>query len=450
MKRFFSKTLLSFLPLIISPNFARAQEMPDSTGQFGAPYFVDGVHCEGLPLKKLWPLAGETSARASKQVSQNYCEGLFRMYGIEKFNWYTPEQIEFFQHAIRRSNDFEVQDLSLKKSTQQGHVHLLVKLQLKTENQYDVNFIHETFDSKGNESSGQADGVSVGISIPEEERPMVWKINATHYDFRANSPLKEDSLWSDQEKSLNSSPSFFFNKIDVGAKNLFPESFMDLSIDIGFLQHNATENRNLGVDSNVTFNMLHRMAAESSGTSVGLIFDSQTARPFEIGDQSQSIDTNRVGLFFGLDMGDIERQFLSLQLRALAPNGSGDSGLLATNLKMGFAMERWADQFYLKMDSISGIDNKNLDLGLKRRLASNGRELDIEMGLNKRFSLINGNLRLTPFAGIVSAEHALANTKAINKYQSTADVGKAGLRVTWETAGYDISGTLTYFDSRVR
>ncbi len=449
MKRFITKTLLSLLPLVISPQVAHAQESTDSSNQFGAPYFVDGVHCEGIPLKKLWPLAGDTSARASKLLTQNYCEGLFRMYGIEKFQWYTPEQIEFFQHAIRKSNDYEVLDLSLKKSSQQGHVHLSVKLQLKTENHYDVNFIHESFNSKGNNSGANANGVSVAMSIPEEERPMVWNVKATHYTFQANSPLKEDPLWSNEEKSLNSSPSFFYNKIDVGMKNLFPQSFMDLSMDLSLLQHNMTANRDLGVDSNVTINMLHRMAAESSGTSVGLIFDMQTARPFELGEKTQSIDTNRVGLFFGLEAGERERQFLSLQLRALAPNGNKDSGLLATNLMMGFAMEDWADQFYLKMDSISGVKGKNLDLGLKRRLASNGRELDIELGLSKRFNLKNGNLRLTPFAGIASAEHALANPDINHKYQSTGDAGKAGLRMTWETAGYDISGTLTYFDSRV-
>ncbi|TWW08457.1 hypothetical protein E3A20_24150 [Planctomyces bekefii] len=98
-----------------------------------SPYFIDGIHCEGIEglidedkLKQGYP-DDEVASIGIKSARQNYCETIFREYGVEKFQWATPEDIEKLSFGLRRGSKFQSVEIRLEKSELQNHVHLIGK-----------------------------------------------------------------------------------------------------------------------------------------------------------------------------------------------------------------------------------------------------------------------------------------------------------------------------------
>ena len=413
-----------------------------------APYFIDGLHCEGIPAKESWLFSGaDEKARFEKKMSQGYCDSLFGMYGIKKFELYTPEQIEYLQHALRKVENVEVKDLSLKKSSQPGHVHIYLKLQMDQENRYSVDYTYEMHADKEG-SPGQAHGINLDVTIPEASRPFFWNFNFDHYDYKADKPLTESLLWSPEQKDWNQSPHAMVNKLGLSFGNSIPMSPISFAYNATVLTHNMNQHRRLGVDSGTTLNLLFNSAGERSMSSFGLLLDFASASPFVETPDNKSTEKNRIGLVLNSELGEKERQFFKAKVMLLAPSGAEDSGLLISNINFGWTTDLYFEQFFLNMDAVSGFrKDKNFDLGLQRRFAAHGRNFDAEFGFNKMFLVKEGRLHLSPFIGTTSTYYSVLNPGESSK-QDSAGSGKAGLKLTWETAHFDVSGTLTYFGSR--
>jgi len=67
---------------------------------------------------------GEASKIGPKVIDQQRCENLLASYGIEKFQWMTPEDLELANFRLNDSPYFKNVELSLKKSELKNHVHV--------------------------------------------------------------------------------------------------------------------------------------------------------------------------------------------------------------------------------------------------------------------------------------------------------------------------------------
>jgi hypothetical protein len=150
--------------------------------------------------------------------------------------------------------------------------------------------------------------------------------------------------------------------------------------------------------------------------------------------------------------GDPEGQFMKVDVLALAPNGSNDSGLVSTNFKFIFESKRLVDQWYVDAHALGSLNDKPLDLGLRRRFMPNGRDFDFEVGVNHSFRRQEDRIKISPFIGFTGSRYDLTEeaTQTSNGRDARLGNNKVGVRALWEMAGFDVSGTLTYFDSRVR
>lgn len=102
---------------------------------FKSPLFIDGIHCEGHADSKLGEALrknysnDEIAAVGVKAQLQLLCEALFKEFGVEKFQWVTPGDLERLDFTLKHSKRFQSVDLSIKKSEMQNHVHLVGQFQ---------------------------------------------------------------------------------------------------------------------------------------------------------------------------------------------------------------------------------------------------------------------------------------------------------------------------------
>ncbi|MEK6705427.1 MAG: hypothetical protein AABZ06_06540 [Bdellovibrionota bacterium] len=96
-----------------------------------SPYFIDEVHCEGinvLDISESWLLSKEDVDAAKKVEGKETCENLLKAFGVEKYMWLSPDDLERIDTLIKQSGYFEEVDLSIKKSELKNHVHAFLKV----------------------------------------------------------------------------------------------------------------------------------------------------------------------------------------------------------------------------------------------------------------------------------------------------------------------------------
>src|SRR5579862_1744614 len=92
--------ILSFF-LILTTASALAASPDAERDTYGdglpSPYFVDDVHCQGNRVREVnegWLLSKDEVEAARKVENQETCESLFRAFGIEKYMWLSPDDLE--------------------------------------------------------------------------------------------------------------------------------------------------------------------------------------------------------------------------------------------------------------------------------------------------------------------------------------------------------------------
>lgn len=182
---------ISLLITAASANIALSQDQEQT---LQSPYFIDGIHCDGLQyshttLEK--NLAGSKDKKFGLKVfNQSQCENVFSHFGIEKLTWITPQDIELLTFKMNKSEIFDNVTLSLKKSELKNHVHLFGKFE----------------SSKGSSHSFKT-GVEVSDGGDKQEGPRVNRklsylyqdksaMDSTNFEigFKANQISAPDSI----------------------------------------------------------------------------------------------------------------------------------------------------------------------------------------------------------------------------------------------------------------
>ncbi len=108
---------------------------------YSSPYFIDGLHCQGLAEHVGWEtlFISQEEAEAQRQLeAQEDCTELFKVFGLEKYTWMSPEELERVSAQVSQSVYFQEAQLSIKKSDLKNHIHIL--LNVKTKSKYVYRF----------------------------------------------------------------------------------------------------------------------------------------------------------------------------------------------------------------------------------------------------------------------------------------------------------------------
>lgn len=143
---------LAVLMILARPEYLFAAEGLKS------PYFIDGVHCEGLEDSYRDEMFARqyrddvVAKMGVKARNQTACERIYAEFGIEKFQWITPEDLERLSFGLKRSGRYKSVDIRIEKSELQNHVHLKGKFV-----QYDPE-IYVTLNAHSGLEKGQSTG----------------------------------------------------------------------------------------------------------------------------------------------------------------------------------------------------------------------------------------------------------------------------------------------------
>jgi hypothetical protein len=163
-----------------------------------SPYFVDGVHCEGFEgtlrdeeLKRTF--ADDESAEIGvRSAYVEQCESLFRLYGISKFQWVTPSDLEKLSFAIRHGGKFAKSDIRIEKSALPNHIHIIGKFSLlKPEHHYSGSLKSEIMASGQHKSARYINSGDFLFEINRRgsSNPAPYAVNFKFLNTFTNSPL---------------------------------------------------------------------------------------------------------------------------------------------------------------------------------------------------------------------------------------------------------------------
>jgi hypothetical protein len=197
--------------------------------QLKSPYFVDGVHCEGLDDQELDAKIKEFYADDAiaklgvKAQNQAKCEKLFSKFGIDKFQWVTPDDLEKLNFGLKNSGKFKSLEVQIEKSELQNHVHLKGNFaQFEPQTYYSFNFKGgiEKGGVTGNRRTTKADGL-VQFHKRGPENPGIFDLGFTSLRSSAKAPLSsaelrrknEDVAMNDAEKKAQAKQNWQFDEI---------------------------------------------------------------------------------------------------------------------------------------------------------------------------------------------------------------------------------------------
>lgn len=200
------KRLVILLASIVATNSSYAFAETEARK---SPYFIDGVHCEGIEL--LVPEESlkrkyedeEIAAVGLKTLRQNVCEAIFKEYGIEKFQWVTQEDLERLSFTLKRSNKFRSVDIRLEKSDLQSHVHLFGLFKLyepKTHYSLDIsNGLEGTQAEGGSRATVKGEGlISFGQRGPNDA--AAFALGVKYFNSTASRPLNAEEMRVDNKE----------------------------------------------------------------------------------------------------------------------------------------------------------------------------------------------------------------------------------------------------------
>jgi hypothetical protein len=126
---------------ILAGNMGGAAETQEGKSlPLKSPYFIDGLHCEGFNAnnESVWPFNEEGISAVREVRNQSACDSIFSIYGVNVYEWYTPEKLESVANHLKKTEDFASAELSIKKSEMQNHVHLFLTVKPKTTSEKNI------------------------------------------------------------------------------------------------------------------------------------------------------------------------------------------------------------------------------------------------------------------------------------------------------------------------
>lgn len=250
------------LAMLAQSNYAVAEEPLKS------PYFIDAVHCDGLEDKDMdarmaeFYVDEEVAKLGVKAQNQTNCEKIFSKFGIQKFNWVTPDDLEKLRFGLIRSGKFKNIAVRIEKSELQNHVHLKVKFeQFEPRNYYSVD-LSSGFDKGGATGSRNTSKAEATFRYKQRgaENQPTFSVGLKSMNSSARAPLSSDELRKDndeiilneQEALAQAKQNWQFNEVSYTVPLTngiyhFPID-MKVGLNLSRLSQDEVNNSNFNVD----------------------------------------------------------------------------------------------------------------------------------------------------------------------------------------------------------
>jgi hypothetical protein len=135
--QFLASLFLGFLPATgfaqDSSNTTQTAEQSQKT--LPSPYFVVGFRCEGITAEVtdfLSILNAEQRKRIAQSRELDLCERAFSYFGVEKYSWISPDDLEKTELRLARYDVFAKPQLKVIAAEAPGQVYLQLKLGKRT------------------------------------------------------------------------------------------------------------------------------------------------------------------------------------------------------------------------------------------------------------------------------------------------------------------------------
>jgi len=444
--------LLLILPILLKSVTAVASASEDANaGPLPSPYFVDEVHCTGLNspnIQETWLLSKEEVEPAKKLEQEDMCERVLRAFGISKFMWLSPDDLERTATIIRQSGYFLESELSVRKSELQNHVHVFLKVTPVSHFYSSVSEDFKYFTSKGQASSRLYDRLSGEITNRKYSPVNVNSFGVNLMGTTATAAITTDpsitnSLTTDDLQKAQKRNAYL---VDVYWKN---QGALTKNTSYNFGFHAIDDNTysddysrfNMMVDGSLLahkqINVLH------GSTFIGPAFIFSTLTPYQVAPQGASTNSNSTGVFFpGGILGYNYGQEFGNHLNFLMSyyHASGDQWIYTFD----FDLHRQLDPSGCFI--LLGLKQRNVNdavLPEDRFPLSSANDVSDYIGLGKYFRDASANQELSAVIGTETLNYTNLNPTY------SASSSYVGLNYKFASSSWNVKVGLDYYFQRL-
>jgi REP element-mobilizing transposase RayT len=428
-----------------------AQDVLKGEELLSSPYFVDGVHCEGFSFEKesYWPYKEEDAAIMKKAQFEGACIGFFASYGIKLFQWYTPENLQNLTNLMRKTEEFNAVDVSIKKSELPNHIHLFVKFAPDQTNKKHLSFETRSYAGNKKEKPRQTNKLAF-----EWTNNKNYPIATNTYGFknlRSTAANLIDMKEAEIEKmptEILAQPNYFAN--DLYADFKFPYGRGGHGVHFGFhlLTNNINTSKSLNTDSYYTLGFTDKTYSPLGTNEWGLLLEHSSVVDFDYDPQSKKSkvhNIDRVGLSLKSYYGNLKGDYLGTNIIAYAPRGPSDKTFGLFDFDLRWSMAGNIPQAYI---TYKGIFDETKEVGNYRRFLLEQNNT-FELGVNKYLKTTYGD---TQISGFVGSESLYFPQKAGTNYEKEfrRNSGYAGIKGLIATEGWNIEAKFGIYEGRLQ
>jgi REP element-mobilizing transposase RayT len=449
LKTFSLTTLCS---LLVVPNWTFSAEANISEEQLPSPYFIDGVHCEGFKFEteSSWPYKEETAKEAKRAQIESACKGFFNSYGIELFQWYTPENLESLSNTIRKAEEFYSVELNIKKSELPNHIHLFLKTVPKTVDSKIFRMESRSYKGRGDEGGRTTQILGFDWTNNKNYPIATSSFGFKHFNSKANSPVDlKGSQISDLNKDIINISSYHATDI-YGAFSLpYGRYGFGMDMAIHFLPNNINSAHKTLSDSYYTLVFTNKQKSLLGNSEIGLILDHSTVYNFYYDPMSKSDQTtnqDRAGLLLKFASGNLRGDYIGSSVTAYAPRSRNDKSVAIYDIDFRWTMAGAVPQAYF---AFKGVHDESNDIGLYRRYIAEQNN-SMEIGVNKYLKISNSDAQLSAFLGNVAL--IIPEKSGVDsEFRYGNETGYVGIKGKIETNdGWNVEAKFGIYDGRLQ
>jgi len=435
-------------------SITRAEGSEDEKGRtLKSPYFIDGVHCEGLTAinDSVWPYNEEMFSGIMESRNQNACESIFSIYGVTVYEWYTPEKLASIANHLKKNEDFSSAELSIKKSEMQNHVHLFLVVKPKNHGEKSIKI--KSFSYAGNDHESERQTQIASFDWENKERnPVFTQAAGVQWaqSVAKNAPTLRESVISknDQNVFLNLSS---YKIVDGYFKfGSYTGGNIGIAMDFHLLSNDINSQGRSSVDSAYTIYLDRKATSLLGNSDWGLVLDQNHYMNFEVAENvenqkyGQSI---RLGAFFKTQSGNKLGDYYALELLGLFSKDGNDKGFYRFIYDFRkVSPDLFVSQYFLNAELMS---TEVSDIGIYRRFYVFRPQSHLEVGGTKYFNTSLGSTSLSIFGGADSFMVKQAEGFS-DKYSYRRASSFAGIRGSIAMKEWNIEGQISFNNERLQ
>ena len=437
---------ISLLLLSATRVLHAAEALPSQDEPLPSPYFIDELHCSGINVVNIsesWLLSKDEVEPARKVEQAEMCERIFHVFGIDKYDWLSPDDLERTATIIRQSGYFLESDLSIKKSELKNHVHIFLTVKPAPRFTYYMANDLVLFGSKGQASGRILDNYSFELDDRRFAPVYTNKFGANLMYTANNAPMNSDAtqLTADDLQKMSTNHQYLADIFwkNQGALNRYVIYDTGIHFEGDRAYSDNKDRFNLVADLDVLYTKHVNVVNGSVFVGPAAIFTTYT--PYEV-PSNQTNNSKGVilpGFIIGYDYGQALGNFLKVKLAYY--HSSFDNSIFQMNIDMQKHMHLFDTYF------VGGFDERQVSdavLPQDRFPLSNPLQEQAWIGLSKIFHAAQSTHQGSIVFGVASLDY---DSSSLPGYNQNADF--VGLRYKLFDGSWTVNVAAEYYFQRL-